>query len=94
MSTLATAQADDAARIATRKPLKADIAAADRLLKAAVKKAERMIREAGTHDPTFVVNRGSVTWRWRRKPDYDHEAVVGMLTAAGQSAELLLEGIA
>lgn len=47
-------------------PLKADVTAADRLLKAAVRRAREQVR-------------------------YDRAAVVAMLTAAGESAELLLE---
>ena len=63
---------------------KADTAAADRLLRAAVRKARDTIREAPTTNAVTLEGVTALTYR-----DYDHRAVVAMLTAAGESAALL-----
>lgn len=67
-------------------PLKADQQAADRLLKTAVRWAVEIIRDGDraditTHDGRLV----------RRICTYDRPRVVAMLTAAGESAALLLD---
>jgi hypothetical protein len=66
-------------------PLKADVTAAERLLKAAVREAARAIREA----PVTMVDPGNGKPP-RRLYGWDYFAVVNMLAEAGRSADLLL----
>jgi hypothetical protein len=66
-------------------PLKADVTAADRLLKAAIRRAREVIADAPTGTVSDWTGRVHLTFR-----DYDQAAVVAMLTAAGTAAELLL----
>lgn len=67
-------------------PTKADVAAADRLLKAAVKRAREVISSA--HTETLRSASGRVIYTRR---SYDAGYVEAMLAAAMHSANLLLE---
>lgn len=64
---------------------KADQAAAERLLKAAVKRAREVIAEGDVTTVNDWAGRVEFTYR-----HHDHAAVVAMLRAAGESAALLL----
>lgn len=68
-------------------PLKADVTAADRLLKAAVRRAIREMRNGNrwrSVNPPAGYDTASV---WT---PYDPERVVAMLATAGHAADLLL----
>lgn len=65
--------------------VKADIAAADRVLTAAVRKARAQIADGDTRN---VATLNGHSWSWRA---YDREAVLDMLTAAVTAADVLLE---
>lgn len=67
--------------------VKADVAAADRVLKAAVRKARQEIANGGTID-VYALTSGKPMWSWRT---YNRDAVTDMLTAATRTADLLLE---
>lgn len=67
--------------------VKADLTAADRLLKAAVRKAREQIAAADVE--TIKTIDGQVV---RTIRSYQRAAVVEMLTEAGRSAELLIGG--
>lgn len=66
-------------------PCKADIVAADRLLKAAVREARQRIADEG-QIVSCATYKGH-EWTWL---SYDRDAVVQLLEAAGVGAALLL----
>lgn len=68
--------------------IKADIAAADRLLKAAVRKAREQIVEKPVAAAVITDHNGHVIRTIRGT--YDRAAIVAMLVEATRSAELLL----
>jgi hypothetical protein len=75
-------------------PLKADVTAADRLLKAAVRRARDEFAAVHRHT-RYEQGAGFAKWTWRASTEPSELAraqtrVERMLTAAGESADLLL----
>lgn len=76
-------------------PLKADVQAAERLLNAAVRRVSSQFVAAHRHERYERASGGLAKWSWRASTEPTEMArlrteAVAMLTAAAESADLLL----